>query len=102
MEIDPDKLKDAMTGAFENLRKLETELMAYQSVIQLLKLTNVLPEMPWDKTLDAARKNPALLKVMDDKYKPLVDDLLRSIDLAELQGKVLELLRQWKPSGPVN
>jgi hypothetical protein len=49
-----------------------------------------------------SRQNPVLLQKIADKYNLLTADLLQSIDRAQPDQVIAELLRKWKPSGPIN
>jgi len=102
MEIDTEQLKKAIIDMFQSLRALETELFVYRFAIHLATTTGAAPHVPWDATLAAARQNPMLETIMSQKYDPIVADLLQSIDKADLQARVSELLRQWKPTTPPN
>ena len=103
MDIDATALKDVISQTLNNLRLLETELHAQRFAIHLATEAGLAdPAIPWDGMIASAKENPELLRRMADKYDPLAQELLTSVDLAEMQAKVLELLRQWKPSGPVN
>ena len=100
MEIDAKNFKDAVKEMFHNLRLLETELLAYRFAIHLATESGLADRaIPWMEMVKAARENPAALKLMADKYDPLVQELLLSFDVADTQAKVLELLSKWKPSG---
>jgi hypothetical protein len=98
MEIDAAKLKDAIAFMFQQLKELEIELNAHRIVLETMKMTNTVPAMPWDDLLDKARKQPALLEKLEQKYKALTDEFFSGID----QATALEVLRNWKPSGPTN
>ncbi len=102
MEIDAEKLKDALRFMFENVKQLEMELLAYRAAIVLTQVAGLTSDIPWGETLESARTNPALVKMISDKYDRIVTDLMQSIDAADLQIKILALLRQWKPSGKPN
>jgi hypothetical protein len=101
MEIDAENLKNTIIEMFGKLRALETELWAYRFCIQVATEKGLVdPAVPWNEALAGARTNPALVTLMERKYQPIVDDLLLSIDRADLEAKVLELLRKWQPAGP--
>ena len=103
MEIEPEKFKNIILGLFRQLRELDEELFVHRYVIHLANQSGLVdPAMPWDAAIRAAKQNPALADMMEKKYKPLIDGLTQVVDQAELQSKVLELLRQWKPTGPPN
>ena len=103
MEIDPKKFKEMIVDIYGNLRLLETELLAYRFAIHLATQTGLAdPAIPWKETVEAAKENPATVALMAAKYDPLIQELLTSVDLADAQARVLELLRKWQPPGPPN
>ena len=102
MEIDTAKLKDAIIFMFRQLKELEIELSAYRIVLETAKMTNVAPGMPWDQSLEQARKHPRLLAKLEEKYNSLAAEALGALDHSDQQAKVLELLKKWQPSGPPN
>ena len=103
MEVDSKKFKEAIADFISTVRALETELLAYRFSIHIATESGMAdPKIPWKAMVVAAKQNPATLKVMAEKYDPVLQELLTSVDLAELQGKVQELLKQWKPTGPIN
>ena len=102
VEIDNEKLKDFVINMFKNYRDLETELMAYRMMIRLVTITGMASGIPWEETLEAGKKNPMLIKMMADKYDPIVADVLKAIDQAGPGQALSEWMKKWKPSGPVN
>jgi len=103
MEIDPEKFKALAAEIFQKFRELETEMQALRFAIYLTKVDGLTdPAIPWEATIEAAKQNPFLVKMMADKYDPLVADVLASIDQASLGQVLSEWFRKWKPSGPIN
>ena len=103
MEIDAEKFKSVITSVLNNLRELETELMSYATFIHLMIVTGLIPpKIPWKESVEAGKRNPVIVKLMADKYDPMLDQLLKLVDSADLQTRIVELLKQWTPSGPVN
>jgi hypothetical protein len=103
MEIETEKLKETITVLFDNLRAMDTEIQAHKLAIHFLKEGGLIDAtIPWEETLDASRQNPVLLQKIADKYNLLTADLLQSIDRAQPDQVIAELLRKWKPSGPIN
>ena len=103
MEIDKEKFKESITEYIHSLRLLETELLAYRFAIHLATEGGLSdPNIPWKEMVAAAKENPATLQLMAAKYDPLLQELLMSVDLADAQERVLELLRKWQPSGSPN
>jgi hypothetical protein len=99
MEIDSEKLKDVVRFMFDNLKKLETELIAHRLVFEAARLAL---QIPTAEHLESARHNPAVAQQMDEKYHKLVESVLIAIDAAKSGQDLVELLRTWKPSGPPN
>ena len=103
MEINKEKFKESITEYFQIIRTLETELLAYRFTIHLATESGLAdPSIPWKAMIAAAKDNPATQKLMADKYDPLVQEILVSVDLADAQERVLELLRKWTPTGEPN
>jgi hypothetical protein len=103
VEIEAKKLKETITVLFDNLRVMDTEIQAHKLAIQFLREGGLIDAtIPWEETLDASRQNPVLLQKIADKYNLLTAGLLQSIDRAQPDQVLAELLRKWKPSGPLN
>jgi hypothetical protein len=103
MEIEAEKLKETITVLFDNLRVMDTEIQAHKLAIHFLREGSLIDAtIPWEETLDASRQNPVLLQKIADKYNLLTADLLQSIDRAQPDQVIADLLRKWKPSGPIN
>jgi ABC-type amino acid transport substrate-binding protein len=60
------------------------------------------PSIPWDESLESARRNPSLVAMMADKYDPLVEKFLKAIDQTASDQELAELLKKWKPTTPPN
>ena len=102
MEIEAEEYKRRMTDVLKILRSLDTELLVYRYVVSLIRASGMWKEISWDDMLGAARTNPALENIMSQKYDSILQSLLAAVDRAEMESKVRELLRQWKPSTPPN
>ena len=101
MEIDDKNLRDALAFVFERLRALNSNF-AHRIVLETLKMTNAVPDMPWEDALQKSSGLSPLVEKLESKYKAVTDDLFSALDAASLQAKVLELLRKWQPIGPPN
>jgi hypothetical protein len=103
MEIDGENLKGIITDIFKLLREVDTELLAYRVVVRILTHEGKIDRyLDWDRLVDAAKQNPDIQKAMAAKYDQLLQPLMQRVDLADLQAKVLELLKQLPISGRPN
>ena len=103
MEIDAREFKETMTYAFEKFKTLETEILAHTMSIRVLEKAGLIKQgLPWDATMESSRQHPFLVKMMADKYDPLIADLMQAIDRSDPAQAVLEWLGKWKPSGAIN
>jgi hypothetical protein len=103
MEIKAEELKKTLKDAFEKFQKLETEILAYSITIRVMEETGAIKRgLPWDDMQAVSRLNPLVVKMMADKYGPLIEGLMQAIDQGDRGQAFAELLRKWKPSGPIN
>lgn len=103
MEIDVKEFKETMTYVFEKFKTLETEILAYTMAIRVLEKAGLIKQdLPWDATMESSREHPFLVKMMADKYDPLIAGLMQAIDRSDPAQALSELLRKWKPSGAIN
>jgi hypothetical protein len=103
MEIDAKEFKETMTYAFEKFKTLETEILAHAMTIRVLEKAGLIEQgLPWDATMESSKQHPFLVKMMADKYDPLIADLMQAIDRSDPAQALSEWLRKWKPSGAVN
>jgi hypothetical protein len=63
---------------------------------------NIWVGVPKQATLAAVRQSPALEKIMAAKYEPIFASLLTATDKRDLDARLAEVLRQWKPTDPPN
>ena len=101
MEIDNEKLKRFIVEMMASFKDLETETMATRAVIFSLAMLYGLgdPEV----LIQTARNAPNIQKAMNDKYDAPREAFLAQFDkAAEMNDKILEFLRLWKPEGPAS
>lgn len=101
MEIDGEGLKDLMRSWFAQLRKVEAELLAYVSVVEVFAQSD--PTFDMKKLLETARKTPLIQETLSKKYDQFEREVLESIDKG-VQGQALaKFLQNWTPpSGSVH
>ena len=97
MEIDGEKFKNLVRYLMNNLKALETELLAHRAVL----LANGLLE-PLAGQLKELRKAGEVREVMDKKYAPFFDALDKQVGQAAQDQAILKLLETWKPTGEPN
>jgi|SRR5579863_3353702 len=94
-----DTLVDALRMALKSLERTELELAAYVTALGLLRLGGAYPE-GLDQLLKAAREGPP--PSILEKYRDIhaaIEELLHK----ESAGQdLVQLLRNWKPTGPAN
>ena len=102
MEANKEKLRQLFVTATANFKMLETEILALRVVIaSLQKMTGV--EGDVEPLVEMARKTPNVQAVMNAKYDAPLARCLEQFDKgAEINDKILEYLRSWKPQGPAN
>ena len=102
MEIDPEKLKAAMRYTIQNLKALDSELMAYRIVLRAVR-AYLDPDLNLDEALELTRNSESLRQLMDQKYDATTEKFLsRTIDQESLSQDLYEWLEKWKPEGPPN
>jgi hypothetical protein len=98
MEIDPEELKKLVRMWFAELRRIQGELLAYASVLEVLVGDD---QVGKNRLLDAARKTPKIAEVLG-KSEEFEREVLESIEKGSWNQALLQRLREWKPEGPVN
>jgi hypothetical protein len=100
MDIDKEKLKQFIVGMMANFKELETEIMAPRAVIASLSMMYDIADP--EALIEAARNGSTIQKAMVDKYDAPREEFLAQFDKsAEMNEKIVELLRLWTPKGPV-
>jgi hypothetical protein len=102
MEMKPEQLRNLVISLFDRLRELETEILVYNFAAFIMEQQGVISVSDWGQIIVAARENPALKTLMDEKYGPIISGLLQSIETAEIQSKAEELLLKWQPTKKPN
>ena len=97
MEIDGEKFKNIVIHFMNNLKSLETEILALHAVLQTNGLLDVLAEQ-----VQALKSAPQVKGIMDAKYAPFFEALNQQVTQAEQDQAILKLLAQWKPEGEPN
>lgn len=101
MEIDPEKLKAAMRYTIQNLKALDSELLAYRIVLQAVR-AYLGPDLNLDEALELTRNSESLRQLMDQKYDATTEKFFSRIDQESLSQDLYEWLEKWKPEGPQN
>jgi hypothetical protein len=98
MEIERENFRELLLWLWGMVEKAETELLARDVVIFLLKTTGQLQQ--FDQLLDQARKNPSQeLVKRHQEMRATIEQLLGE----EKPGnRLLQFLRDWKPKGPIH
>jgi hypothetical protein len=102
MEINQEKIKILVTVMFNNLKLLESELLAYKTVVKAVALsTDTTHEL--DQAVEDARNSAALKQIMTGKYDAPLAQFLERLDQAvSIQEGLLQFLQSWKSEGPIN
>jgi hypothetical protein len=98
MEMEPEQLKRLFAVFVNNLKRLETELVAHRIVFLLVSQMNAIPDL--DQALLAAKQKAAV--GMDQKYNDILETFLHIAAQAGSDQEVVEFLKSWNPEGPVN
>jgi hypothetical protein len=91
--VDAEQVKALLELVIGKMKSLETELVAYAVFLSLRKALDGGPDM--DKLLNAARKNPDFLMLVEEKYTPLLSTLKKWS-----QEGLLAMLKNWEYQGP--
>jgi hypothetical protein len=96
MEIDKKKLRDLLLWFWGQTEKAQTDLIAHQVAITLLKAAG--EAQGFDQFLEQTRKHPApRLLAMHQEARDTIEALLHE----EKTDELLNFLRKWKPRGPI-
>jgi hypothetical protein len=99
MEIDAKKYKTLLIEIIAGFKKFDTELLAYKMVFEAV----VKPQYAdAELSLETARNNTGLQKMMDEKYDGPLETLLKQADDQIRVDTLLEWFAKWKPKGPIN
>jgi hypothetical protein len=98
MNIDKDKLQGLLEWLFENIERVEKELLAHRATFLLLKASGAFDDL--DQILEQARHNAS--PVLDQKYEKIRQTMGRLLDEADSDQALEQLIRGWKPQGPTN
>ena len=99
MDIDNEKLKQFLVEMMAQFKELETEIMATRAVILSLSIMYGITDP--EALIQTARNAPKIQKAMADKYDAPREEFLMQFDkAAEMNEKIQEFLRLWKPKGP--
>jgi len=104
VELDREKLKTLVTWVANNLKSLESELMAYQTALTVFRAGFPQQGAVFDLMLEKSRQHPPLLDHMRQKYEETLRLLLEQIsqDQADEQA-FLKALQLWQTNkGPIN
>jgi hypothetical protein len=100
MEIDPKVLEDIVRTLIQFAKKIEAEMLAQATALQVFVQSD--PDFDVKKLIEMARKNPKIAEVLDGKYDEFEREVIESIRKRSLDQDIAGILRDWKPSGPVN
>ena len=101
MEISKEKIKILVTMMFNNLKMLESELLAYKTVVKAIGVsTDTTHEL--DQAVEDAQNSAAMKQVMTGKYDAPLAQFLERLDQTVSTQEALEFLQSWKPEGPTN
>lgn len=96
MEIDKKQLLDLLLWFWEKTEKAQADLNAHQVAITVLKLAGNAQE--FDQVLEQARQHPSpRLLAIHQEVRDTIEALLHE----EKTDELLNFLRKWKPSGPI-
>lgn len=96
--MESDKVKRLVMVLLENLKALETELVAHR--ILFLAMKNAYPIPDLDSAFQKATQKAH--EGMDQKYDHLAEKLRNIVDQVDLDEGLEELLKSWNSEGPVN
>jgi hypothetical protein len=102
MELDKEKFRLLLIATMKNYRELETEILALRASLMALVRTFQIEGDPED-LIRTARNSPPIQNLMAEKYDAPLASFLQKFDKAmEIDEKILEFLRSWKPSAQPN
>jgi hypothetical protein len=99
MDIDPKELKKFFRMWLVALRKIETEALVYRQVTEVAR--TISPDLI-KQVETAARDNPKILSLLDEKYAEYERVMVESVEKGVLDQALSQYLRDWKPEGPKN
>lgn len=105
MEIDRQQLIKIIEAFADTTHIFECELVLYQMIVQLLWREKGFPSDMVQELVDKSRAKmgPEIRKKYQASHQSLLDKIPKLVDLlGSNQGEFLELLRNWKPQGPIN
>jgi hypothetical protein len=103
LQIDEDVFREWILLYFDRMRDMETEVLVYRTVVEILR-----KQVPTEtcQTIDALvakmRGRPEIKETLDEKYGRYRAQVLESIAKGS-QGQALSrYLQEWKAKGPIN
>jgi hypothetical protein len=100
MNADSEKQKQAITWFVTQFKKLELEILAHRAVFLWAdQMLHIGPEL--EQGLVKARESPVIHTILEKKYGPVLEELLKAADEARDQA-FSEWMKEWKPEGPAN
>jgi hypothetical protein len=103
LQLDGDVFREWLLMYFAAMRNMETEVMVYRGVIEILKKQVTPPEaQDIDILTQRIRERPEIKEILDEKYERYRSQALECIEKGSQDQALSRYLQEWKAKGPTN